>query len=109
MCLLLPNAAQRVRLNVRLGLAIPKQLIESKPDVFRYLTEQDGRNVATLMERHRRASAVHISKLLVRTSLTDFRKTECSENGDDLTRLKNRDVTHRLRNCDILHANKLRL
>ena len=45
----------------------------------------------------------------MRTSLADFRKTECHENGDDLTRFKNRDVAHRLGNCDVLHSDKLGL
>lgn len=88
---------------------MPKELIESKPDVFRNLTEQDGRDIAALMKRHRRASTIHISKLLMRTSLADLRETEHNENSDDLTRFKNRDVPHRLRNCDVLHTDKLRL
>ena len=87
---------------------MPKKLVESKADVLRDLTEQDGRDIAALMERHRRASAFYVSKLLMRTALANFRETECDENSNDLSRLENRDVTHRLRNGDVLDTDKLR-
>ena len=88
---------------------MPEKLIESKADVLRDLTEQDGRDIAALMERHRRAPTFYVSKLLVRTALANFRETERNENSNDLTRLEYRDVTHRLRNCDVLDTDKLRL
>ena len=61
------------------------------------------------MERHRRASTFYVSKLLMRTALANFRETERDENSNDLTRLENRDVTHRLRNGDVVDTDKLRL
>ncbi len=45
----------------------------------------------------------------MRTALADFREAECNENSDDLVRLENGDVSHCLRNCDILDTDKLRL
>ncbi len=45
----------------------------------------------------------------MRTALADFRKTECTENSDDLTRLENGGVPHRLRNGDVLDADELGL
>ena len=88
---------------------MPKKLIESKADVLRDLTEQDGRDIAALMERRRRASTFYVSILLMRTALANFRETERDENSNDLTRLENRDVTHRLRNGDVVDTDKLRL
>jgi hypothetical protein len=45
----------------------------------------------------------------MRTTLANFGETERDENGNDLTRLENRDVTHRSRNCDVVDPDKLRL
>ena len=100
---------REARLNNMLGLAMPKELIESKPDVLYDLSEQDGRDIAAMMERHCSASALCISKLLMRTALADFRRTECTENSDDLTRLENGGVPHRLRNGYVLDTDKLGL
>ena len=97
-----------LRWNNGLGLALPQKFIERKSDVLRYLAEQDWRDIAALMERHSGTPALYVSKLLMRTSLADFSKAELHEDGDDLARLKNRGVTHCLRNSDVLHADKLR-
>lgn len=86
-----------------------KELIEGKPNVLCDLTEQDGRNITALMKRHGSASALRISKLLVRPALTDFREAERNKNGYDLARFENGDVPHRLGDRDVLHANKLGL
>jgi hypothetical protein len=96
-------------LSGRMGLAMLKELIECKPDVLHYLAEQDGRDIAALMERHRCASAICVSKLFVRTPLTDFRETEGNKNGDDLARFENGDVPHCSGDRDVLHADKLGL
>lgn len=88
---------------------VPEELIESKPYILCDLTEQDGRDIAALMERHCSASALDVSKLLMRTTLADFRETERNENSDDLTRFENRNVPHRLRNSHVLDADKLGL
>ena len=41
--------------------------------------------------------------------MPNFRETERDENSNDLPRLENRDVTHRLRDYDVLDTDKLRL
>lgn len=50
-------------------LAMLQELIKSKPDILRDLPEQNGRDIAALMERHRRAFAFHVAELLMRTAL----------------------------------------
>lgn len=86
-----------------------KELIDSKPDVFCDLTKQDGRNVSALVERDSRALTLRVPKLLMRPALTDFRETEGDKDGDDLTRFENRDISHPLRNSNVLDTYKLRL
>ena len=88
---------------------MPEELIESKPYALGDLTEQDGRDIAALMERHCSASTLYVSKLLMRTTLADFREAECNKNSDNLTRFENRDVPRRLRYGDVLDADKLGL
>jgi hypothetical protein len=45
----------------------------------------------------------------MRAALADFRATEGDKNSNDLTRFENWDVSHRLRNCDVLDTDKFRL
>ena len=45
----------------------------------------------------------------MRTALADFRESGGDENGDNLTRLENGDIPHRLRDRDVLDTDKLRL
>ena len=85
---------------------MPKELIESKPNVLCYLTKQDGRNVAPLMKGHCGASALYVSKLLMRTTLANFRETKRNENSDDFAWFENGDVSHRLRNGYVLDTHK---
>jgi hypothetical protein len=61
------------------------------------------------MKRHRRASALYVSKLLVRTALANFGETERDKNGNDLAWFENRDVPHRLRNRYVLDTDELGL
>ena len=88
---------------------MPKELVGGKPDVLCDLTEQDGRDIAALMERHRCAPAFRVPKLFMRTPLADLRETERNENGDDLAWLENGEVSHCLCNGDVLDTDKLRL
>ena len=43
------------------------------------------------MERNRGTATVGVTKLLVRTALTDFYETESLQKPDDLLRLQNRN------------------
>src|SRR3546814_19352 len=61
------------------------------------------------MKRHRDASTLGVTELLVRTTLTHFRETGRNQDGDDLARLENGDVPHRSGDCDVLDTHELRL
>lgn len=50
-----------------------------------------------------------IAKLLVRTTLPHFRETKLVQNGDNLSRLQDRDISHVSSDGDVLHPNELRL
>ena len=45
----------------------------------------------------------------MRTALANLRKTQRKENGNDIIRFENGDVSHRLRHCNILDTDKFRL
>jgi hypothetical protein len=76
------------------GLTVLEQRIDGEPDVFGDLPEQDGRYISALMKWHGGASSGSVTKLLMRATLPDLRKTKLEENGDDLCRLENCDVAH---------------
>src|SRR3546814_5000174 len=61
------------------------------------------------MKRHRGASTLGVTELLVRTTLTHFREPERNQDGDDFARLENGDVPHRSGDCDVLDTHELRL
>ena len=46
-------------------LSVLEQFIKREADIFGNLTEQDGRDVSTLMKRHRCAAAGGIAELFV--------------------------------------------
>ena len=46
------------------------------------------------MKRDRRAASIGMPELLVRTSLTDFDEAAPLKEGDNLSRLENRDGGH---------------
>lgn len=49
-----------------------------------------------------------VTKLLVRTTLPDFDETKVAQDGQDLSRLQNWDISHGSRDGDVLHPNKFR-
>ena len=69
--------------------AVRKKLLHGQPDVPRDLAEQDWRQVAATMHRHRGCATILMAELLVRASLPGFPETESGENGDDFARLEN--------------------
>lgn len=86
-----------------------QQLIEGDTHILGNLAEQDWRNITTPMKGNRRAATRLIAKLLVRTALSDFGKTEFEKNGDYFPGLENRNIAHDLCNCDVLNPHELRL
>lgn len=46
------------------------------------------------MNRNGRGAAIGVTELLVRTTLPDFGETEARKDGDDLTRLEDRNTGH---------------
>ena len=70
------------------------KLLNGHPNILRNLAEQERRDVPPRMNRHRRASPVRMAKLLVRTALPDFDKSETLKEANDLTRLEYGNVSH---------------
>ena len=77
-----------------MGLAVFEKLIDCKPYIFGDLPQQDWRNITTLVERNRGATACTIAELFVRTTLPDFSETEFYKNRNDLGGFENRDIAH---------------
>ena len=84
-----------------------KKLVEGQPDILGDLAQQDRRNVTPLMEWNGGAPAVGMTKLFVRTALTNLDKPKRNQNGNDLRRLQDRDVSHPSSDCDILNSDEL--
>jgi hypothetical protein len=53
-----------------------QQYFQSDTDIFGNLSQENGRNVTTLVEWHRRRPAIRMSKLFVGTALSNFSETE---------------------------------
>lgn len=83
--------------------------VDGEPDVFGYLPEQSGRDIAARVKRNRRAAPGTVAKLLMRTTLSHVHKAQPPQNGSDFGRLQNRSVPHVSSNADILYAHELRL
>lgn len=71
-----------------------EKLFNTQPDVLGDLAQQRGRDVAPLMKRYRRASPGLITELFVRSTLANFHKAQSLQNGYNLRRLENRNVSH---------------
>ena len=65
-------------------LTIPEKLLRGRSNVLDDLEEQEGSDIASAVYRNGRATAVRVSELLVRTSLSDLLETHVPENRDDL-------------------------
>lgn len=70
------------------------QLVNSQPDVLRYLPEQNGGDVSAGVEGNCRASPVGVTKLFMGTLLAHLRKTQGLKYGDNFAGLENWNVAH---------------
>jgi hypothetical protein len=77
--------------------------------ILRDLTEQNGRYVASRMERDGRRATVRMSELAVRSALTDLFETEPLEYADHFLRGQDRQVTHSSGQDNGLRADELSL
>lgn len=74
---------------------MPKQLVDRQSDVFRDLTQKRRRDITARMKRNGGRAPGGITKLLVRSTLTDFREAKLSKDDNNFRRLQNRNVPHR--------------
>jgi hypothetical protein len=86
-----------------------QELFDVEPNIGRDLAQQRRRDVATGVERNRRASPVWVAELLMRTTLPYFREPVLLKKLYNLARLKNWDGSHASCNLDLPHADELRL
>jgi hypothetical protein len=84
-----------------------EQLIKCETDVFGDLTEQDWRDVSTLMEWHRCAPSGRIAELFVRTALANFGEPESEKNGYNFIGFKDGNIAHNSSDGYVLNSNKL--
>ena len=63
-------------------------------NVFDNLAKEVRRNVASLMNGHRRYATIVVSELLMRAALANLDETKFVENGNDLTWLQDRQLAH---------------
>ena len=86
-----------------------EQFIKREANVFGDLPQQDRCDVSPLMKWHRGAAASSIAKLLVRTALAHLGETESKQNGRHLTRLEDRNISHRSSYGNVLNSHEFRL
>jgi len=87
-----PTAGSR---RVRRRSTMAEQLFRCETDVPGDLPEQDGREVAALVERNGGRPAVGVPELLVRAALSGLLEPESAKDGHDLARLEDRKPGHR--------------
>jgi len=71
-----------------------KEFLNRKPNILRYLVEQDRRDVSTGMERNRRNSAIGLPILSVGTSPPYLNETETLQNRTCFARFQYRVPGH---------------
>ena len=101
--------SRSVRVDCRVGLSVPEQLIKRNIDVFGNLTKQDWRDVPPLMKGDRCTATCGIAKLFVRPSLANFGEAESEKNGYDFTGFEDGNIAHGSSNGDVLNSNELGL
>jgi hypothetical protein len=85
------------RRSLELGPAVYRRRTNSStvnPMSFAICRKQDRRYIPAPMIRYRRVPAVGMPKLLMRSALADFGKTQSLQNGYDFSRFENRDLAH---------------
>jgi len=75
-------------------LTVLEQIIDVQADILGDLAQQNRREVAAGVKRHRGRATIGVAELLVRTALAHLGKPERQQNGNDLARLENRDARH---------------
>ncbi len=86
-----------------------EQFIKCEANVFGDLTKQDRRNVAALMKWHRGAATGSVAVLLVRTALAHLGEAKSKQNGRDLARFEDRNISHSSGYGNVLNSHKFRL
>ena len=69
---------------------MPKKLLRSRTNVLDDLAKQSRGNVTITMDRDCRSTPVRVVKLLVGASLPDLLEAHDAQDGDDLSRAKDR-------------------
>jgi hypothetical protein len=85
-----------------------QKLLDGCAHIPNNLAEKKWRDVSTTVNRHRRASTIGVTELLVGAPLPDLFKAESMEYRDHLARVEDRKLGHRLRRHG-LGANELRV
>src|SRR5438067_9825049 len=71
-----------------------QELFGRKPDVLEDLAQKIWRDVPAGVKRNSRHSAISVTKLFVRSALTNLREAQLYENADNLPRLEDRQLRH---------------
>jgi hypothetical protein len=71
-----------------------EEFVHREANIFDDLTEESGRDVATLMHRHCGHSAVDVTELFVRTALPRFLKSQPLKPCDNLASLEDWGLRH---------------
>lgn len=74
--------------------SLTDKILNGHPDVLRNLAQKEWGYVPARMEWNRRASAICVPILLVRSTLPHFRETKPLENLRNFARLENRYAPH---------------
>jgi hypothetical protein len=88
---------------------ILKELLGSQSYVLCYLAEQGWSDVAAFVHRHGSTAPVGMPILDVRTTLPNICEASRFQESANLRWLEDGESAHRLGDCDVLCANKLRL
>jgi hypothetical protein len=75
-------------------LSLLQKFFNGQSDVFRDLTQQAWRNIPASMHWHRRATAIPVPILNVRTALPNHFETEPFQNPANSRRFENGNIAH---------------
>lgn len=84
-----------------------EELVSCQADIRGDLAKQNGREISSLVDRHRGHAAIWMSELLVRTPLADFFEAVLLEQANDLSRLEDGQIAQRSTYRDQLRAYEL--
>lgn len=75
-------------------MPITQKFLDAQSDVGGNTTQKDGRNFLTGMKRNGRAASIRMTKLFVRSFLTDFQETEMEKHQHDFAWFADREIAH---------------